>query len=557
MTRDPTGNPGADGTGAPSRPPRRRRPRASRDPQPPAAPPGQQPPGQQPPAAPPGQQPPGQQPSRWPDSNYGTVPGYEFEGRRPQAGRAAPHGPAWDERPAATPVGEPPRFRYTQTVSQAPPLAWADDQRGLPGFEFDRPASSAGAFPAGSGFVYLSSPRPWADDASFPPAQLGSRSAPTGSVPQARFARTAAAPRPELRSARTEWVRLLRSFLPQPVRRSWFSRFAAALEFRGAVVRVVLPVLAMIVIGVAAVVLVGADSGRSTPPPAPSAVGFPPAALAGGDFTVTDDGRGIDQTLGRVASDGDEIVAVGSQAGARIARAQFFISLNGGGSWSMASVRTQAGGPPPPGYAARLVAGGNGAWVALGPGAIWTSPTGKTWTLASTAGLPLRPGDQINVLKRTAAGFIAAGSNVPGGDVAKASPVVFLSVNGVSWQRLGAAQLGLAAGAGRVTGIRYAAAYGNAILIVGNVVTTVTGKSRRTQVVRTSAAWLSGNGGTTWVLVLRPAAQGQISGEAVTRDGFVLVRPATAGGRPAVTVYRSPDGRAWIREATLSTPAGF
>ena len=261
-------------------------------------------------------------------------------------------------------------------------------------------------------------------------------------MPQARFARTAAPPRPELRSARTEWVRLLRSLVPQPVKPSWFSRFAAALEFRGAAVRVVLPVLAMIVIGVAAVVLAGADSGRSTPPPAVSSTGFPPAALAGGDFAVTDDARGIDQTLGRVASDGDEIVAVGSQTGARIARAQFFISPNGGGSWSMASVRTPAGGPPPPGYAARLVAGGHGAWVALGPGAIWTSPDGRTWTLASTAGLPLRPGDQISVLKRTAAGFIAAGSNVPGGDAAKASPVVFLSANGISWQRLDAAQLG-------------------------------------------------------------------------------------------------------------------
>jgi len=546
VTRDPTGNPGADGTGASSRPPRRRRPHASRGPQPRAAPPGQQ-------------------ASRWADGHFGTVPGYEFEGRRPQPGRPAPEGPAWDERPPVTPGDEPPRFRYTQTVSQppsVPPQVWADNRAAMPGFEFDGPPRSAGApFPAGSGFVYLSSPHPWADDASFPPGrpmsmQLGPAQLSSGSVPQARFARTAA-PRPELRSARAEWVRLLRSFVPQPVKRSWFSRFAAALEFREALLRVVLPVLAMIVIGVAAVVLVGADSGRSTPPPAVSSAGFPPATLAGGDFAVTDDGRGIDQTLGRVASDGDEIVAVGSQTGARIARAQFFISPNGGGSWSMASVRTPAGGPPPPGYAARLVAGGHGAWVALGPDAIWTSPDGRTWTLASTAGLPLRPGDQISVLKRTAAGFIAAGSNVPGGEEAKASPVVFLSANGISWQRLDAAQLGLAAGAGRVTGIRYAAAYGNATLIAGDVVSTVAGKSGRTQVITTSAAWLSGNGGTTWMLVVRPAAQGQISGEAVTRDGFILVRPATAGGRPAVAVYRSPDGRAWTRSATLSTPAGF
>jgi hypothetical protein len=567
VTRDPTGNAEADGTGGPSAPRGRRRPRASRGPRPGAAPPGQPPP-------------------RWLDGNFGTVPGYEFEGRRSQPGQAAPVRPPQPERPAVPPPdppGEPRRFRYTQTVSQppsvpplsVPPLSvptqpWAGQQEAVPGFEFDHPARGAvrrDPFPAGSGFVYLPSPDPWADDASFPPdrpvpAQLGPTSALTGPplirpVPQARFARTAAAPRPEPRSALAEWARLLRSFVPQPVRRSWFSRFAAALEFRGAALRVVIPVLAMIVIGIVAVVLVGANSGRSTPPPAASAIGFPPATLADGDFTVADNGRGIDQTLGRVASDGSEIVAVGSQTGARIARAQFFLSLNDGRSWSMASVRTAAGGPPPPGYAARLVAGGHGAWVALGPSAIWTSPDGRTWTLASTAGLPLRPGDQISVLKRTAAGFIAAGSNVPGGDAAKASPVLFLSANGASWQRLDAAQLGLAAGSGRVTGLRYAAAYGNEILIAGDVITAGTGRSGRTQIIRTSAAWLSANGGASWMLVVRPAAGSSITGLTVTGDGFVLVRPATAAGRPAADVYRSPDGRAWTLEARLTNPAGF
>ena len=58
--------------------------------------------------------------------------------------------------------------------------------------------------------------------------------------------------------------------------------------------------------------------------------------------------------------------------------------------------------------------------------------------------------------------------------------MVFLSANGITWQRLGAAQLHLPghAGAGRVLDIRYAAAYGNQILIAGDVaVTQITGKS--------------------------------------------------------------------------------
>ena len=222
------------------------------------------------------------------------------------------------------------------------------------------------------------------------------------------------------------------------------------------------------------------------------------------------------------------------------------------------------------------MAGGRGAWVAIGPRSIWTSTDGQTWTLSSTAGLPLQPGDQIDVLKRTAAGFIAAGTNLPGGDQAKASPVAFLSANGITWQRLGASQLRLPMSRARgtryrVLDIRYAAAYRSRILIAGDVaVTEMTGPRgqavpARTSTARTSAAWLSNDGGTTWALAVPPGgaepaghgARAQISGEAATSDGFVLVRPATAGTRPAVDVYRSPDGTAWTFAATLGTPAGF
>ena len=264
-----------------------------------------------------------------------------------------------------------------------------------------------------------------------------------------------------------------------------------------------------------------------------------------------------------MTSDGAEIVAVGSQQGARIARAQFFVSTDDGRSWSMGQVRTPGGGPPPPGYAARFVAGGHGEWAAIGPRSIWTSPDGRTWTLSSTAGLPLRPGDQISVLERTAAGFIAAGSNVPDGSPADATPVIFLSANGITWQRLGAGQLKLATSQNsRVLGIRYAAAYGNQILIAGDVAPAA-GRTPKPPSAPASAAWLSGNGGTTWTLAVPPGApaghgaQAQISGEAVTAAGFILFRPATVARRPAVDAYRSANGTAWTFEATLGTAAGF
>ena len=320
--------------------------------------------------------------------------------------------------------------------------------------------------------------------------------------------------------------------------------------------RVIIPIVAMMVFGVAVAVIAGANSSPNGPAPPPAALGFPPATLAGNAFSAAATGRGISQTLGRVASDGAEIVAVGSQQGARIARAQFFVSTDNGRTWSMGRVRTPDGGPPPPGYAARFVAGGPGAWVALGPSSIWTSPDGRTWTLASTAGLPLRPGDQISVVKRTATGFIAVGS-------AGSTPLVFLSANGITWQRL---QPHLAAGTGRVLDIRYAAVYGNQILIAGDVTLTrpAAGKPAAGD-VQTSAAWLSGNGGTTWTLAVPPGRQpgrARRPGPDQRRDRHrKRIRPVPPGhhgrpakrrSKPAVDVYRSANGTAWTFAATLT-----
>jgi hypothetical protein len=347
--------------------------------------------------------------------------------------------------------------------------------------------------------------------------------------------------------AGAEWTRLLRSFLPPPAKRNWSRQFLSELHFRGWVTRAAIPILAMIVFGVAVVVIVGANGGSAGPAPA-TALGFPPATLAGGQFTAAASDRGISQTLGQVASDGTEIVAVGSQSGARIGRAQFFVSQNDGRTWAMGSVQTPAGGEPPPGHAARFVAGGQGAWVAVGPGSIWMSPDGRTWTLTPSAGMPLQPGDQLSVLRRTASGFIAVGTNIPGGDQAKSSPVVFLSGNGINWQRLGASQLRLPAGASRVLNLKYAATEGTLILIAGDTAS------------QTSGAWLSRDGGLTWVAAGAPpaghGAQPRIVGVAAVKGGFVLLRPTT-GARADLDVFYSPNGTAWTFQATLASPAGL
>ena len=155
---------------------------------------------------------------------------------------------------------------------------------------------------------------------------------------------------------------------------------------------------------------------------------------------------------------------------------------------------------------------------------------------------------------------------MPGGDQARSTPLIFLSANGITWQRLDAARLHLAAGGGRALDLRYVAVAGKLILIAGDVVTTeVTGKPKRTVTVQVGAAWLSGDGGSTWVPTAgaadRPAAgrgaQPQVAGVAAVGDGFVLLRPATVARRPAVDAYYSPNGLAWTFTATLGAAGGF
>ena len=311
--------------------------------------------------------------------------------------------------------------------------------------------------------------------------------------------------------------------------------------------------------------VVSANNGNPATPPASASV-FVPAILAGQDFTPYTAGstRGVSQFQGRVASAGAEIVAVAAETGQSVPRAQFFVSRNGGRSWTLGTLAAAGGGTPAPGHPARFVAGGQGEWAAVGPDSVWTSPDGQAWTLASATGLPQQAGDQVTVLKRTSTGFIAAGANVPGQEQSRATPgvqeggnpVIFLSADGTSWTRLSGSRLRLAAGSGRTLDIRLAAAYRNRILMAGDVAVPTAGGG----IVRTGGAWLSDDGGRNWTPVSVPTghgAQAQFSDAATTAAGFLLVRPAVVDGVPAADVYRSANGTTWTFAATLSTPAGF
>jgi len=312
----------------------------------------------------------------------------------------------------------------------------------------------------------------------------------------------------------------------------------------------------VIVAGVAAVLVL--RGGKAVPGTSVTS-GYPPAALAGADFTTDPAarGRGIFQSVSRIVESDGTIVAVGSQAGARIARAQFFVSVDGGHSWRLAPVQAAGGGEPPPGHAARLVAGGQGAWVAVGADSIWTSKDGRSWTLSSGRGIvPMAANDRVLVLTRTGNGFLAGGMNGPIGDRAHTTAVIWTSRDGIGWKRLTAGQLGIAAGSGQLLNISYAASRGRDTVIDGEISTTSGGG----KVTTSFGAWHSTDGGTAWAPAAVPVSNGAgnlVDGIGASATGFVAVRPGASGrSGPGAVAYVSADGAAWTYAATITAPSG-
>ena len=267
--------------------------------------------------------------------------------------------------------------------------------------------------------------------------------------------------------------------------------------------------------------------------------------------------RGVFQTINRVVAVGSTIVTMGSQTSDGVVRQQFLVSANAGASWQLAPVRAPGGGQgvqAPLGHPAALLAGGPGGWVAVGPQAIWTSPSGLTWTLAATHGIsPQLPGDSVWVITKTADGFLAAGTgSANGAGHGATQAVIWTSRDGVTWQRMTAAQLGLAGPGETVLNISYATWRGNATVISGTVAKGGTSYS---------AAWLSTNGGAAWTRVTIPADHG--AGTAITGLGFdgsglIAVRPGrTASGAADGIAYFSPNGQAWQYSATIDPVGGW
>ena len=253
--------------------------------------------------------------------------------------------------------------------------------------------------------------------------------------------------------------------------------------------------------------------------------------------------RGVFQAIQRIVASGNTMVTAGSQETDGAVRQQFFASSDAGRTWRLAPVQLPGGGQPPLGYEAVRIAAGPHGWMAEGDNAIWTSPDGLSWTLARAHGiLPRQRGDSINVVTNTPGGFLAAGYQVTS---AGNQAVIWTSHDGVTWQRMTAAQLGLQQSGVTPQGIDFATAHGAATVISD----------------RGSGVWLSTDSGAQWTPVTVPVdhgAQASISGVSFDGAGLIAVRPGkTAGGAADGVAYFSPDGRTWQYAGTIDAAGGW
>ena len=253
--------------------------------------------------------------------------------------------------------------------------------------------------------------------------------------------------------------------------------------------------------------------------------------------------RGVFQRIDRIVTSGSTMVTTGSQKTGDAVRQQFFVSTDAGQNWRLAPVQRPRGGQPPLGHEAIRIAGGQRGWMAFGDDAIWTSQDGQSWMLAGTRGItPRQSNDTINVVTNTPDGFLAAGYETTS---AGSQAVTWTSRDGVTWQRLTAAQLGLQEPAGTPSGIDFAVSHGNATVITD----------------RRAGVWLSTDSGAHWTPVTIPVdhgAQNAISGVSFDGAGLIAVRPGrTASGASDGVAYFSQDGRTWQYAGTIAAAGGW
>jgi hypothetical protein len=282
-------------------------------------------------------------------------------------------------------------------------------------------------------------------------------------------------------------------------------------------------------------------------------VAYPPARLADGQFAGPGGAPApvVPPSLTAIAAAGRTVVAVGSQATLPVARPLVLMSPDGGRTWQSAALHAPRGDATA-GAVPLMVAGGQGRWLALGPDAVWTSTDGRSWQLGPGIA-PLVSGDRVLALARTSGGYVAVGKNLhPHGSDVVRTPVLWMSTNGLTWQRWGPSQLDLPAGKARVVALRWAAAHGGTLMIAGAVTRIVVrhhGKRKVRFVNETRAVWRSRDNGAHWWRANPPVnrrATGRLTGLAATGSGFVAIRPGHASRHArAAVAYVWGHGSTW------------
>ena len=401
--------------------------------------------------------------------DFGEVPGYEFE---------TPQGPVF---PRPGPGPDQSRHHAFQPAPQWETPEWQTPERPVPGWETPE-WHPPGWHPVGG---------PPAPSTRWPEALETVR-------PDRRRARSADGTGPPDDASPPGHAKP-----PGHARsRGLAGEILAAMRARNLVVSLALPLRAAMAVGIAAVVIVGANNNIGSAPTAIDA-GFPPARVATADFGGGA-GRAAVQ-LSSVAAAGPTEVAAGSAAGV----AALWASVDGGGSWRRASVtlpgRAGAGGTAGAGS-------GQLAWVTHGP-----------------------------------SGWLAVGDVTNVGPAANATPVVLSSKNGRTWTGTDAA--GTLAGPGRVVAAA-AAANGTGYVIVGRA-------SVGAHMI--AAAWYApapAQAGWRRAVSARPGAlagHGSRIMTAVTATSMGFAAVGAVGDRPAA--WLSGAGRSWGL-VTLPRPAG-
>jgi hypothetical protein len=365
---------------------------------------------------------------------------------------------------------------------------------------------------------------------------------------------------------------------PSPVRHAGRGVFAVMRD-RNWVLGLAAPILAAVAVGVAVVVIAGGGGGNGVAPSA-LAAGFPPARLAGADFTGPNATSRV--TLDAIgASAGTEVAAGAANGGPAL-----WVSADGGSDWTRAALGgpaslrragtgelagvahgragwvavgttlTAAGGPlvvsspnartwtatggiaglPAGSAVAAAVAAGPAGYVIVGHqsaghngavvAAAWYAPGLSGWHRATVTGAAATgqgrqaasAGQLMNAVTATAGGFAAVGS-------AGTNAAAWLSADGRSWRQVGLAE---PAGAARAA-LEYVAANGASLVAAGTEFTASGASSPFAEV--------SGDAGATWTVAQLPVpATGQGTGTTVT------ALTAAAGGFTATGTYVTKAG---------------